>query len=83
MIHKHFSTSWKHGAVYDVEDLMAVTLVNDDLRGFITRWEAVIAGMASEPDTMRKQAYFHNVIKNFKPLAHDLAVYDRTPMSFS
>ena len=32
MIHKHFSTSWKHGAVYDVEDLMAVTLVNDDLR---------------------------------------------------
>ena len=33
MIHKHFSTSRKHGAVYDIEDLMAVTLVNDDLRG--------------------------------------------------
>ena len=27
------------------EDLMAVTLANDDLRGFITRWDAVIAGM--------------------------------------
>jgi len=52
MIHKHFSTSRKHGAVYDVEDLMAVTLVIDDLRGFITRWDAVIAGMTSEPDTM-------------------------------
>ena len=50
MIHKHFSTSRKHGAVYDIEDLMAVTLVNDDLRGFITRWDAVIAGMTSEPD---------------------------------
>ena len=58
---------------------MAVTLVNDDLRGFITRWDAVIAGMTSEPDTMWKQAYFHNAIKNFKPLSHDLAVYDRTP----
>ena len=79
MIHKHFSTSRKHGAVYDIEDLMAVTLVNDDLRGFITRWDAVIAGMTSEPDTMWKQAYFHNAIKNFKPLSHDLAVYDRTP----
>ena len=79
MIHKHFSTSRKHGAVYDIEDLMAVTLVNDDLRGFITRWDAVIAGMTSEPDMMWKQAYFHNAIKNFKPLSHDLAVYDRTP----
>ena len=79
MIHKHFSTSRKHGAVYDIEDLMAVTLVNDDLRGFITRWDAVIAGMTSEPDTIWKQAYFHNAIKNFKPLSHDLAVYDRTP----
>ena len=79
MIHKHFSTSRKHGAVYDIEDLMAVTLVNDDLRGFITRWDAVVAGMTSEPDTMWKQAYFHNAIKNFKPLSHDLAVYDRTP----
>ena len=79
MIHKHFSTSRKHGAVYDIEDLMAVTLVNDDLRGFITRWDAVIAGMTSEPDMMWKQAYFHNAIKNFKPLPHDLAVYDRTP----
>ena len=68
MIHKNFSTSRKHGAVYDIEDLMAVTLVNDDLRGFITRWDAVIAGMTSEPDMMWKQAYFHNAIKNFKPL---------------
>ena len=79
MIHKHFSTSRKHGALYDIEDLMAVTLVNDDLRGFITRWDAVSAGMTSEPDMMWKQAYFHNAIKNFKPLSHDLAVYDRTP----
>ena len=79
MTHKHFSTSGKHGAVYDIEDLMAVTLVNDDLRSFITRWDAVIAGETSEPDVMWKQSYFHNAIKNFKPLSHDLAVYDRTP----
>jgi hypothetical protein len=78
MIHKRFGTSRKYGAVYDIEDLMAVTLVNADLRGFITRWDAVIAGMTSEPGTMWKQAYFHNAIKN-KPLSHDPAVYDRTP----
>ena len=41
--------------------------------------DAVIAGMTSEADMMWKQAYFHNAIKTFKPLSHDLAVYDRTP----
>ena len=42
MIHKHFSTSQKHGAVYDLEDLMAIQMVNDDLKGFVSRWDAVI-----------------------------------------
>ena len=55
MIHKHFSTSRKHVAVYDIEDLMAVTLVNDDLRGFITRWDAVIAGMTSEASILSQR----------------------------
>ena len=66
------------GVVYDIVDLRAVSLVNDDLRGFIARWDAVIAGMTSEPGMMWKQAYFHNATKNCKPLSHDLAVYDRT-----
>ena len=57
--------------------LLLLSMTN--LRNFITRWDAVIAGMISEPDVMWKQAYFHNAIKNFKPLSHDLAVYDRTP----
>eukprot|EP00435_Cladocopium_sp_Y103_P002455 s6081_g1.t1 len=48
-------------------------------KSFITRWDAVIAGMTSEPDVLWKQAYFHTAIKNFRPLSHDLAVYDRTP----
>ena len=60
MIHKHFSTSQKHGAVYDIEDLMAVQMVNEDLRGFITRWDAVIAGMTSEPDILWKLFFLGN-----------------------
>ena len=80
MVQKHFTTSKKHGAKCDIEGLMAVTLVNDDLRSFITRWDAVIVGMTSERDVMWKQTYiFHSAIKNFKPLSNDLAGYDRTP----
>ena len=79
MIHKHFSTSQKHGAIYDLEDLMAVQMVNDDLKGFVSRWDAVIAGMREDPGTRWKEAYFHNAVKRFKPLEHDLAIYDRAP----
>ena len=78
-IHKHFSTSQKHGAVYDLEDLMAIQMVNDDLKGFVSRWDAVIAGMREDPGDRWKEAYFHSSIKRFKPLEHDLAIYDRAP----
>ena len=75
MIHKYLSMSQKHGGVYDIEDLMAVTLVNGDLRSFPIRWDAVIAGITFEPDVIWKPAYSHNAIKNFKPLSHDVAVH--------
>ena len=72
-------TSQKHGAIYDLEDLMAVQMVNDDLKGFVSRWDAVIAGMREDPGTRWKEAYFHSAVKRFKPLEHDLAIYDRAP----
>ena len=37
MIHKHFSTNIKHGAIYDFEDLLSVQLINEDLKNFMTR----------------------------------------------
>ena len=79
MVHKHFSTSQKHGAVHDLEDLIAIQMVNDDLKGFVSRWDAVIAGMREDPGDRWKDAYFHSSIKRFKPLEHDLAIYDRAP----
>ena len=52
-------------------------MVNEDLKGFVTRWESVIAGMRTEVDKKWLEAYFHLAVKNFKPLAHDLAIYER------
>ena len=77
MIHRHFSTSQKHGAIYDLETLMAVQMVNDDLKGFVSRWDAVIAGMREGPGNRCKEAYFHNAAEQFKPPGHDLAMYER------
>ena len=75
--HEYFATSIKHGAIYDLEDLASVKLVNDDLKSFISKWDSVLAGMKREPEQSVLEAYFHMAIKNFRPLTHDLVLYDR------
>ena len=75
--HEYFATSIKHGAIYGLEDLMSVKMVNDDLKGFINKWDSVLAGMKKEPEDNVLEAYFHLAVKRFKPLEHDLALYDR------
>ena len=75
--HEYFATSIKHGAIYGLEDLMSVKLINDGLKGFINKWDSVLAGTKKEPENNVLEAYFHSAIKHFKPLEHDLALYDR------
>ena len=75
--HEYFATSIRRGAIYGLEDLMSVKMVNDDLKGFINKWDSVLAGMKKEPENNVLEAYFHLAVKRFKPLEHDLALYDR------
>ena len=37
---------------------MAVQMVNDDLKGFVSRWDAVIAGMREDPGQDGKKHIF-------------------------
>ena len=68
MIHKRFTSTRKHGAVYDIEDFMAVTILNDELCNFMSRWDSVITGKTSEPGVMWKTSECHNALKKFKPM---------------
>ena len=77
MIHKHFSTNIKHGAIYDFEDLLSVQLINEDLKNCMTRWDTVIAGMGNEQNEKTLEALFHRQIRQFRPLRHDLNEYER------
>ena len=77
MIHKHFSTNIKHGAIYDFEDLLSVQLINEDLKNFMTRWDTVIAGMGNEQNEKTLEALFHRQIRKLRPLSHDLNEYER------
>ena len=66
MIHKHFSTNIKHGAIYDFEDLLSVQLINEDIKNFMTRWDTVIAGLGNEQNEKTLEALFHRQIRKFQ-----------------
>ena len=47
-----FKTNQKVGALYSVEDLLKVSLINDGLSTFIHSWESVIAGISHVPEEL-------------------------------
>ena len=49
-LHEFFATNALHGSVYDVEDLLSVSLVNENLVTFLRNWEAVFSGIQKLPD---------------------------------
>eukprot|EP00435_Cladocopium_sp_Y103_P069313 s659_g33.t1 len=75
MMHDHFSTNIKHGATYALQDLFSVKLKGDSLRGFISSWDQVIAGIPKIPDISVLETLFFNQEQNSKAIAHDLQEY--------
>ena len=49
MFEQLFRTNEEVGALYLVEDLLKVSLINDDISAFIRNWESVIAGVSHVP----------------------------------
>ena len=77
MMHEHFSTNIKHGATYSLQDLFSVKLKGDNLRGFISNWDQVMAGIPKVPEINILETLFFNQLKNSKAIAHDLQEYHR------
>ena len=80
LFHDHFSTHVHLGAIYALEDLMSVRMRNDDLQSFVTNWDSVLAGLQKPPADDVLETYFHLNIKRFRPLEHDLNIYERAPI---
>ena len=52
MFEDYFKTSEEAGSLYRVEDLLGVVKVSDtaqDLKRFVNKWDATLAGMATTP----------------------------------
>ena len=78
MMDKYFSTNALHGSVYDIEDLLSVTMVNEKLEVFMRNWDTVLSGIKMLPEESFLEPIFHRQIKKARVLQHDLNIYERT-----
>ena len=77
MMHEHFNTNIKHVATYALQDLSSVKLKGDNLRGFISNWDQVMAAIPKVPEVSVLETLFFNQVKISKAIAHDLQEYHR------
>ena len=56
---KYFSTNALHRSVYDIEDLLSVTMVNEKLEVFMRNWDTVLSGIKKLPEESFLEPIFH------------------------
>ena len=80
MFEDYFKISEEAGSLYRVEDLLGVVKVGDtvqDLRRFINKWDATLAGMAVTPDDAVLRDILLRQIRPSQLLKYDIEVFDR------
>ena len=48
MVHAYFRVTGTHESIFDVSDLMGVTLLGDDVQGSATRWDEVLLSIRAQ-----------------------------------
>ena len=77
MFEQYFKTNEEVGALYSVEDLLKVSLINDDLSSFLHNWESVIAGISHVPEELTLRDILLRQIRGCHKLKYDLDTCDR------
>ena len=82
MFEDHFRTSEEAGSLYRVEDLLGVVRNGEsveDLRRFLNRWDATIAGMETPPDDLVLRDILLRQIRKCHLMKYDIEAFDRAP----
>ena len=82
VVYDHFKIDEFAGVLYELTDLMAVKIRNDNpspkqLEWFMTTWESTLAGMKKEPTDDVLEALFLERVRDCQCIAQDIGVYDR------
>ena len=82
MFEDYFRTSEEAGSLYRVEDLLGVVRTGEsveDLRRFLNRWDATIAGMETPPDDLVLRDILLRQIPKCQLMKYDIEAFDRAP----
>ena len=80
MFEDYFKTSEEAGSLYRVEDLLGVVRTGDsvdDLKRFLNRWDATIAGMETPPDDLVLRDILLRQIRKCHLMKYDIEALDR------
>ena len=80
MFKDYFKTSEEASRLYRVEDLLCVVTVGatvQDLRRFVNKWDATLAGMATTPEDAVLRDILLRQIRPSQLLKYDIEVCDR------
>ena len=80
MFEDYFKTSEEAGSLYRVEDLLGVVRTGDpvdDLKRFLNRWDATIAGMETPPDDLVLRDILLRQIRKCHLMKYDIEAFDR------
>ena len=82
MFEDYFRTSEEAGSLYRVEDLLGVVRTGEsveDLRRFLNRWDATIAGMETPPDDLVLRDILLRQVRKCQLMKYDIEAFDRAP----
>ena len=82
MFEDYFRTSEEAGSLYRVEDLLGVVRTGEsveDLKRFLNRWDATIAGMETPPDDLVLRDILLRQIRKCQLTKYDIEAFDRAP----
>ena len=79
LIYRHYDLEEGLGAVYDIEDLMSLSLSGGErgLESFITSWDYTMSNMTDEPQENLLRYLFHRQVKDLKCIEAEMAAYNR------
>ena len=83
MFEDYFRTSEEAGSLYRVEDLLGVVRTGEsveDLRRFLNRWDATIAGMETPPDDLVLRDTLLRQIRKCQLMKYDVTLKHSTEL---
>ena len=63
--------------LYDMNHLQSLKMKDNDIENFHNSWNLVLSELENRPDPTTLQFWYFNQIKDFRPMAEDIAHYKR------